>query len=86
MPEVRQSVSKSQAKEDRMALLYTKNYHEIDPANAVSTIIDKNDPQRIQRALEVFEITGQPPINDFFKQNTCDPMPYQAIKLVMMPY
>jgi tRNA dimethylallyltransferase len=44
--------------------------------------IHPNDPQRIQRALEVYEISGRP-ISDFFRQQQAE-LPYtiQTIKLI----
>ncbi len=55
---------------------------EIDPETAEN--IGSNDPQRIQRALEIYEITGNPP-GDSFRQTQLNPMPYQAVKIVIMP-
>ncbi len=56
---------------------------EIDPL--IAGKINTNDPQRIQRALEIFELTGKPP-SQIFKENRSDPMPFRAIKLVIAPY
>jgi len=55
----------------------------IDPAAALT--IDKNDPQRIQRALEIFEITGQSQ-TELTLASQKNSMPYDPIKLVVMPY
>ena len=46
--------------------------------------IHANDPQRIQRALEVYELTGQP-ISDFHDSGRRSGFPYAAIKLVLAP-
>ena len=46
--------------------------------------IHANDPQRIQRALEVFELTGQP-ISDFHDSGRRSGFPYAAIKMVLAP-
>lgn len=54
---------------------------EVDPEAA--NRIHPNDPQRIQRALEVYEISGQP-LSSFFGQSG-DDLPYQIIKLVITP-
>lgn len=54
----------------------------IDPASAAR--IHPNDPQRIQRALEVYEITGKP-LTDFFNQPQTSALPYQIIKMVVAP-
>ena len=55
---------------------------EIDPESAVR--IHRNDPQRIQRALEVYEISGKP-LTDFFKQAREQKIPFHKIKLVIAP-
>ena len=56
---------------------------EIDPLIAAK--IKSTDSQRIQRALEIFELTGKTP-TCVFQSNTEKPMPYKAIKLVIAPY
>jgi tRNA dimethylallyltransferase len=53
---------------------------QVDPGAARR--IKPNDPQRIQRALEVFEITGEPQSALFAKPQT-DTFPYRAIKIVL---
>ena len=53
---------------------------QIDPESAAR--IHMNDPQRIQRALEVFEITGQP-LSSFFKQQ--HESPYRFLKIILSP-
>lgn len=55
----------------------------IDPKLAKQ--ISPNDPQRLQRAFEIFEITGKPP-SQVFRENRSSPMPYRAIKIVIAPY
>jgi tRNA dimethylallyltransferase len=54
----------------------------IDPAAAAR--IHPNDPQRIQRALEVFEITGKP-LSAYFNQAQLSKLPFQIIKLIVAP-
>jgi tRNA dimethylallyltransferase len=54
----------------------------VDPQAAAR--IHANDPQRIQRALEVFELTGRP-ISDFHEKGRTVALPYQLIKLVLAP-
>ncbi len=61
-----------QALHDRLA--------QCDPESAAR--IHPNDPQRVQRALEVYEISGKP-ISSFFQQQT--KLPYQPIKLIIAP-
>ncbi len=55
----------------------------IDAQSAAT--IDKNDPQRIQRALEIYEITGKSP-TELAQVSQSNPMPYAATKIVVMPY
>lgn len=54
----------------------------IDPEAAAR--IHCNDPQRIQRALEVYEISGKP-LTSFFKAAQAQDIPYQKIKLIIAP-
>lgn len=54
---------------------------EVDPQAA--NRIHPNDPQRIQRALEVYEISGKP-LSSFFSQSGPD-LPYQIIKIIIAP-
>ena len=53
----------------------------VDPVAAAR--IHPNDPQRIQRALEVYEISGKP-LSAFFA-NAQQAIPYQIIKLIVAP-
>ena len=55
---------------------------EIDPESAAR--IHPNDPQRVQRALEVYEISGKP-LTSFFTEAQAQDIPYQRIKLVIAP-
>ena len=62
----------------------------VDPAAAAR--IHPNDPQRIQRALEVFEVTGRP-MSELQRQSrtgtgdghALEPLPYRLLKLVRLP-
>ena len=54
----------------------------VDPVAAAR--IHPNDPQRVQRALEVYEISGQS-LSSFFKAEADAVLPYQAIKLIIAP-
>ena len=54
----------------------------IDPLAAAR--IHPNDPQRIQRALEVYEISGKP-LSSFFNAAQSEDLPYQKIKLIIAP-
>lgn len=55
---------------------------EIDPESAER--IHPNDPQRVQRALEVYEISGKP-LTSFFAQAQEQDIPYRKIKLIIAP-
>lgn len=63
-----------QALHDRLAV--------IDPAAAAR--IHVNDPQRVQRALEVYEISGLP-LSSFFQADQNPNPPYELIKLIVAP-
>ncbi len=54
----------------------------IDPQSAAR--IHPNDPQRIQRALEVYEITGKP-LTEIINEASDQPLPYRKIKLIIAP-
>jgi tRNA dimethylallyltransferase len=54
----------------------------IDPV--ASARIHPNDPQRVQRALEVYEISGKP-LTSFFTAAQEQDIPYQKIKLIIAP-
>jgi len=54
----------------------------VDPAAAKR--IHATDPQRIQRALEVYRLTGTP-ISDWQKLPGVDRLPVRALKLVLAP-
>jgi tRNA dimethylallyltransferase len=59
-----------------------KRLAEIDPVAAAR--IHTNDPQRVQRALEVFTISGKP-LSSFFDPAQFEALPYQKIKLIIAP-
>jgi tRNA dimethylallyltransferase len=63
-----------QAMHDRLA--------ECDPQAA--SRIHPNDPQRIQRALEVFEITGKP-MSHLQAETSGDKLPYRICKIIISP-
>jgi tRNA dimethylallyltransferase len=54
----------------------------IDPESAAR--IHPNDPQRIQRALEVYEISGKP-LAAYFADAQQKDIPYRQIKLIIAP-
>jgi len=56
--------------------------HEIDPETAIR--ISDNDPQRIQRALEVYEITGKT-LSSILSEENKTAFPYPLKKIVLSP-
>ena len=54
----------------------------VDPESA--TRIHPNDPQRIQRALEVYEISGKP-LSAYFSDDQKLSIPYEISKLIVAP-
>lgn len=55
---------------------------QIDPVAAAR--IHPNDPQRIQRALEVYEITGRP-LTQLFAEEEKEAAPFPIVKLALQP-
>lgn len=55
---------------------------QVDPQAAAR--IHVNDPQRVQRALEVYEISGRP-LSSFFGAEQQAEHPYRFIKLIVAP-
>jgi len=49
-----------------------------------ATRIHPNDPQRISRALEVYEMTGKA-MSQLQKEQKAEPLPYQVLKLALIP-
>jgi tRNA dimethylallyltransferase len=54
----------------------------IDPVSAQR--IHPNDPQRIQRALEVYEISGKT-LTDFWRDQGGQRLAYRRVKIALMP-
>lgn len=54
----------------------------VDPVAAAR--IHPNDPQRLQRALEVFLLTGRP-LSEHFARERVEDLPYRIVKLMVMP-
>lgn len=54
----------------------------VDPVAADR--IHRNDPQRIQRALEVYELTGKP-ISYWLERSRGEPFPYAVAKWIVAP-
>ena len=70
----------------RAALIGWPAMHEklalVDPETAAR--LQPNDAQRIQRALEVFEITGEA-MSTLFKKQSNEALPYQVLKIALAP-
>ena len=79
-PELRQRLDQQlqafgkQAMHERLAA--------VDPVAAAR--IHMNDPQRVQRALEVYEISGKP-LTSFFQADEGEDLPYAYSKIVIEP-
>jgi len=54
----------------------------IDPATAAR--LDPTDPQRIQRALEVFRLTGRP-LSELQARESRSPPPFEAVRIALEP-
>lgn len=78
-PEIRARLDFELARDGKIAL--HERLAKIDPQAAQR--IHPNDPQRVQRALEVFELTGKP-LSDFFAENE-NALPYKIQKFVIAP-
>ena len=59
-----------------------KKLQAIDPVAAAR--IHPNDPQRVQRALEVYALSGQS-MSQLHEQAKAEQIPYQQIKLIIAP-
>ncbi len=59
-----------------------KRLQDVDPVSAAR--IHVNDPQRLQRALEVYEITGKS-LTELTEQTEAE-FPYQVTKLILSPF
>jgi len=59
-----------------------RRLQQVDPQAAER--IHPHDPQRIQRALEVFELTGQP-LSTFFRATPAPALPCRVQKFVLWP-
>jgi tRNA dimethylallyltransferase len=59
-----------------------KRLEKIDPESAAR--IHATDPQRIQRALEVYELTGKP-LSEHFRSQAKYELPYRLLRLALIP-
>jgi len=80
-PEVRQRLEREGRRLGWAAM--HRRLAQVDPVAAAQ--IHPNDPQRIQRALEVFELTGRP-LSELQRTGQGRPaLPYRLLKLVRAP-
>ena len=79
-PDIRAKLDQDLAQLGKEAL--HRRLAEVDPESAAR--IHPNDPQRVQRALEVYEISGKP-LTSFFIEARMQDIPYQKIKLIIAP-
>jgi len=79
-PEIRQRLDAELLQFGKEAL--HQRLLQVDPLAAAR--IHVNDPQRIQRALEVFEISGKP-LSSFFDKDQVADHPFQLLKFIIAP-
>ena len=79
-PEIRQRLDADAAQYGWAAM--HRRLADIDPVSAQR--IHPNDPQRIQRALEVFEISGKT-LTDFWQVQAAQRLRYRVLKIALMP-
>jgi tRNA dimethylallyltransferase len=79
-PEIRKKLNQQAAKEGWNSL--HRKLESIDPDSAAR--IHPNDSQRIQRALEVYEITGKI-LTTLHKTAKHDALPYRLLKIALIP-
>ncbi|MFK5948281.1 MAG: tRNA (adenosine(37)-N6)-dimethylallyltransferase MiaA [Methylococcales bacterium] len=78
--EIRKTLDNELAEKGKQAM--HDRLKSIDPEAA--NRIHPNDPQRVQRALEVYQISGKP-LSQFFKEAQQHSIPYNPIKLIVSP-
>lgn len=78
-PQIREELTLEAAQKGWQAL--HERLQAVDPISAAK--IHPNDAQRLQRALEVYLITGQPV--SILQQAAKQPLPYRVINLILAP-
>jgi len=78
--EIRAQLELELARDGKIAL--HQRLAQIDSQSAAR--IHPNDPQRVQRALEVYELTGKP-LSAFFSEEQQNPLPFQFQKFIIAP-
>jgi len=79
-PEVRRRLEAEEAEQGLEAM--HARLQSVDPEAAAR--IHRNDPQRIHRALEVFEISGTP-MSELYRQQQAGGLPYRVHRLIVSP-
>lgn len=79
-PDVRAAIDAA-ASRDGWAAMHAE-LARVDPESAAR--ISSNDPQRIQRALEVYRLTGQP-LTQLWKTEEPADFPYEVLKIGLVP-
>jgi len=79
-PDIRQAIEQ-EAQHKGWAHMH-QQLARVDPVSAER--IHPNDPQRIQRALEVYRASGQT-LTDFWRQQQAQRLPYDVIKIALVP-
>lgn len=79
-PVIRKKLDEELATKGKQAM--HERLKSIDPESAQR--IHPNDPQRVQRALEVYELSGKP-ITQFFNEAQQNKIPFKQIKLIVAP-
>ena len=79
-PELRKRIEERAASEGWPAL--HAELRRVDPETAAR--LDPTDPQRIQRALEVWELTGVP-LSALQAQGEAAPLPFEALRIALEP-
>lgn len=79
-PEIRAVIDARAAREGWPAL--HAELAAIDPATAAR--LQPNDAQRIERALEIWQVTGRA-MSDWLQQSRSDALPYRLLKIALLP-
>jgi tRNA dimethylallyltransferase len=79
-PEIRQRLDQQLQETGKQAM--HERLAAVDPVAAAR--IHMNDPQRVQRALEVYEISGKP-LTSFFQADEGEDLPYAYTKIIIEP-
>lgn len=84
LPEANSQIRKALEKEliEKGKIFMHERLKSIDPDAAKR--IHPNDPQRIQRALEVYEISGKP-ITHYYNEAQQKTIPFKMIKMIVSP-